>query len=58
MPSRQVLRFVMPSRQVVRTTDLPESQRQDGRAQGGGIVGRHGGVDAARPGKDDASVQL
>ena len=45
MLGRQVLRFVMPSRQVVRTIDLPESQCQDGRAQGGGVVGRQGGVD-------------
>ena len=44
MPDRQVLRFVMPGRQVLRTTDLPESSRLDGRAQGGGVVRRHGGV--------------
>ena len=45
MPDRQVLRFVMPGRQVLRTTDLTESSRLDGRAQGGGAVGRRGGVD-------------
>ena len=33
MPDRQVLRFVMPGRQVLRTTP-----RLDGRARGGGAV--------------------
>ena len=41
-PGRQVLRCVMPGQQVLRTTDLPESSRLDGRAQGGGTVGRRG----------------
>jgi hypothetical protein len=45
MPGRQVLRCVMSGRQVLRTIDLPESPRRDGRAQGGGVVGRRGGVD-------------
>ena len=45
MPGRQVIRCVMPCRQVLRTTDLSESSRLDGRARGGGAVGRRGGVD-------------
>ena len=45
MPGRQVLRFVMPGRQVLHTTDLLESPHRDGRARGGGIVERRGGVD-------------
>ena len=45
MPGRQVLRYVIPGRQVLRTTDHPEFSRLDGCAQGGGAVGRRGGFD-------------
>ena len=34
----------MPSRQVLHTTYPAESSRLDGRVQGGGAVGRRGGV--------------
>ena len=45
MPSRQVLRCVMSSRQVLRVTDPPESSRLDGRVQGSDAIGRRGGID-------------
>ena len=44
-PGRQVLRCVMPGRQVLRTTDVPGFARLGGRVRGGGVVGRGGGVD-------------
>lgn len=45
MSSRHVLRFVMPGRQALHMIDLPESPPRDRQAQGGGVVGRRGGVD-------------
>ena len=52
-PGRQVLRCVMPGRQVVRTTNLPESSRLDGRARGGGAVVASTNE---RTGKNDADL--
>lgn len=48
MYGRQVLRYVMPGRQVLRTTDLPESSRLDRRA----VVASTDG----RTGKDDTDL--
>lgn len=45
MSGRQVLRCAMPTRQVLRMTDLSEPSCRDGRAQGGGAVERCDGVD-------------
>ena len=45
MPSQQVLLCVMPGRQMLRTTDLPESSCLDECTQDGGAVGCCGSVD-------------
>ena len=56
MPDRQVLRCVMPGRQVLRTTDLPESLRLDGRARVVTPLGTVVALMDGRTGKDDADL--
>ena len=56
MPDRQVLRFVMPGRQVLRTSDLPESSRLDGRAWTVAPLGAVMTPTDGRTSKDDANL--
>lgn len=53
MSGRQALCCVMPGRQLLCTTDLPESSRLDECAHGGGVVATPMDV---WTGKDDADL--